>query len=81
VRTLAGGAKTRPALAVLVVSGANVLVLDEPTNNADSPSRGEALAALAGYRGALLLVTHQDCAGQVRQPQRFVLMPDGIADW
>ena len=47
VRTLAEGPKTRPALEVLIVSGANVL-LDEPTNNADSPSRGEVLAALAG---------------------------------
>ncbi len=37
------------------------------------------LAALAGYRGAVTLVTHQEGAVQALQPQRFILMPDGIA--
>ncbi len=31
--------------------------------------------------GAVLLVTHQEGPVQALQPQRFVLMPDGIADW
>ncbi len=81
VRTLSGGEKTRLALAVLVGSGANVLLLDEPTNNLDPGSRDEVLAALAGYQGAVLLVTHDEGAVQALQPQRVVLMPEGIADW
>ena len=81
VRTLSGGEKTRLALAVLVVSGANVLLLDEPTNNLDPASRDEVLSALAGYRGAVLLVTHDEGAVQALQPQRVVLMPEGIGDW
>ncbi len=81
VRTLSGGEKTRLALAMLVVSGANVLLLDEPTNNLDPASRAEVLSALAGYRGAVLLVTHDEGAVQVLQPQRVVLMPEGVTDW
>jgi len=81
VPTLSGGEKTRLALAVLVVSGANVLLLDEPTNNLDPASREEVLAALAGFRGAVLLVTHDEGAVQALQPRRVVLMPEGITDW
>src|SRR5437660_1500447 len=81
VRTLSGGEKTRLALAALVVSGANLLLLDEPTNNLDPASREEVLTALAGYRGAVLLVTHDEGAVQALRPQRVVLMPEGITDW
>jgi ATPase subunit of ABC transporter with duplicated ATPase domains len=81
VRTLSGGEKTRLALAALVVSGANLLLLDEPTNNLDPASRQEVLSALSGYRGAVLLVTHDEGAVQALRPQRVVLMPEGITDW
>jgi ATPase subunit of ABC transporter with duplicated ATPase domains len=78
--TLSGGERTRLALAVLVLSGANVLLLDEPTNNLDPASREEILGALATYRGAVLLVTHDEGAVQALRPERLLLLPDGVAD-
>jgi len=77
---LSGGEKTRLALATLVVSSANVLLLDEPTNNLDPASRDEVLAALHTYRGAVVLVTHDEGAVQALSPERVVLLPDGVED-
>jgi ATPase subunit of ABC transporter with duplicated ATPase domains len=78
--TLSGGEKTRLALATLVVSGANVLLLDEPTNNLDPASREEVLSALAGYKGAVVLVTHDEGAVMALQPEKVLLLPDGVED-
>jgi ATPase subunit of ABC transporter with duplicated ATPase domains len=77
---LSGGEKTRLALAMLVVSGANVLLLDEPTNNLDPASREEILAALRDYEGAVVLVTHDEGAVTALNPQRVLLLPDGVED-
>jgi ATPase subunit of ABC transporter with duplicated ATPase domains len=77
---LSGGEKTRLALALLVVSGANVLLLDEPTNNLDPGSRAEILAALRRFAGAIVLVTHDEGAVDALQPERVVLLPDGVED-
>ncbi len=77
---LSGGEKTRLALALLVVSGANVLLLDEPTNNLDPGSRAEILSALRRFTGAIVLVTHDEGAVDALQPERVVLLPDGVED-
>jgi len=77
---LSGGEKTRLALATLVVSSANVLLLDEPTNNLDPASRAEILGALQSYAGAVVLVTHDEGAVQALQPERLILLPDGVED-
>ena len=77
---LSGGEKTRLALAMIVVSGANVLLLDEPTNNLDPASREEILGALATFTGAVVLVSHDEGAVEALNPDRVLILPDGIED-
>ena len=77
---LSGGEKTRLALAMIVVSGANVLLLDEPTNNLDPASREEILGALASYSGAVVLVSHDEGAVEALNPERVLILPDGVED-
>ncbi|MGL4744586.1 MAG: ABC-F family ATP-binding cassette domain-containing protein [Dermatophilaceae bacterium] len=79
-RVLSGGEKTRLSLALLVVSSANVLLLDEPTNNLDPASREEILGALRAYEGAVVLVTHDEGAVEALEPERILLLPDGVED-
>src|SRR5690606_14803556 len=79
-KVLSGGEKTRLALAMLVVSAANVLLLDEPTNNLDPASRAEVLNAIRTYAGAVILVTHDPGAVEALEPDRVLVLPDGVED-
>ena len=80
VRTLSGGERTRLALALLVVSEANVLLLDEPTNNLDPPSRTAIAEALRGWPGAMVIVSHDAGFVDALRPNRVLLMPEGALD-
>ena len=58
VVALSGGERNRLLLARLFLQGANVLVLDEPTNDLDLPTLNVLERLLLGFTGAVLLVTH-----------------------
>ncbi|MEV6134822.1 ABC-F family ATP-binding cassette domain-containing protein [Nocardia sp. NPDC051990] len=60
VSTLSGGERFRVSLARLLLADppAQLLILDEPTNNLDIASVDQLVEALAAYRGALLIVSH-----------------------
>ncbi|MBX0300781.1 ATP-binding cassette domain-containing protein [Cryobacterium sp. 1639] len=62
VRSLSGGERFRVSLACLLVADppAQLLVLDEPTNNLDRQSLDQLVEALGSYRGGLLVVSHDD---------------------
>jgi ATP-binding cassette subfamily F protein uup len=58
VRTLSGGERNRLLLARLFALPANVLVLDEPTNDLDMATLELLEELLQGYAGTLFLVSH-----------------------
>ena len=58
VRLLSFGQRARLELALLIVNGCNVLLLDEPINHLDIPSRSQFEEALDAFEGAVLAVVH-----------------------
>ncbi|MCB1187209.1 ABC-F family ATP-binding cassette domain-containing protein [bacterium] len=58
VGTLSGGERTRLLLSVLMNTHADLLILDEPSNHLDLPSIEVLQAALVGFSGGVLLVSH-----------------------
>ena len=62
VATLSGGERFRVALARLLLADPppQLLVIDEPTNNLDLDTVDQLVEALAAYRGAVLVVSHDD---------------------
>jgi ATP-binding cassette subfamily F protein 3 len=58
IAPMSGGERARIALAALFIHKPHALILDEPTNHLDAITRDALAEALAGFQGALLLVSH-----------------------
>ena len=58
MRTLSGGERAKVALTLLLLDETNLLILDEPTNYLDIPSRHAVEEALNDYDGTVIVITH-----------------------
>ncbi len=57
-KELSGGERAKIILASMVANKANLLVIDEPTNNLDIPTIEGLETALRGYKGSIIVVSH-----------------------
>jgi ATP-binding cassette subfamily F protein 3 len=58
VGKLSGGERARLALALVTHAAPHLLILDEPTNHLDVDTREALVQALAEYKGAVVMVSH-----------------------
>jgi ATPase subunit of ABC transporter with duplicated ATPase domains len=58
VKVLSGGERRRLELARILFGGSDLLLLDEPTNHLDNDAKTWLMKFLGGYRGGLLVVSH-----------------------
>ncbi|WP_056969595.1 ABC-F family ATP-binding cassette domain-containing protein [Lacticaseibacillus thailandensis] len=58
ISTLSGGERSRLALAKMLLSRHDLIILDEPTNHLDIDTLGWLEGYLRGYKGAILIVSH-----------------------
>jgi len=73
--SLSGGERAKLALAMLAAGWANLLVLDEPTNNLDPQSIDAVGGMLAGWPGTIVVVSHDRAFVEALEPTRALLLP------
>ncbi len=78
VSVLSGGEKSRVLLGKLLISPANMLMLDEPTNHLDMHSVDALIAAVCGFSGAVIMVTHSEMIVH-RLATRLIVFDNGEA--
>lgn len=81
IRHLSGGERNRLLLAKLFTKPANVIVLDEPTNDLDAETLEMLEDRLVDYQGTLLVVSHDRAFLNNVVTSTLVFEPDGIKEY
>ena len=76
IGSLSGGEKARLLFALITRLAPHVLILDEPTNHLDIDSRKALVAAINAYRGAVVLISHDQSLVELTA-DRLWLVADG----
>ncbi len=79
--TLSGGERARMALAMIMLSGANLLLFDEPTNHLDVESIEALEDALEEYDGTVILVSHDRALLRGLTTRVWILHETRITDY
>ncbi len=79
--TLSGGERARVALAMMMLSGANLLLFDEPTNHLDVESIEALEDAIESYNGTVILVSHDRALLRALTTRVWVLHEGRITDF
>jgi ATPase subunit of ABC transporter with duplicated ATPase domains len=79
--SLSGGERAKLGLAMLSAGQANLLILDEPTNNLD-PASVEAVGSMfARWPGTLVVVSHEPAFVEALEPTHCLRLPEELFDF
>jgi ATPase subunit of ABC transporter with duplicated ATPase domains len=81
VGALSGGERRRLELARILFAGSDLLLLDEPTNHLDADAKAWLMRFLAGYRGAVVVVSHDIALLDASITRVLHLGRDGIFEY
>lgn len=79
-KVLSGGEKVRCMLSKMMLSGSNVLLLDDPTNHLDLESITALNNGLINYKGSLLFTSHDHQFVQTIANRIIEITPNGLLD-
>lgn len=81
VKNLSGGERARLLLAKLMLSEANFLLMDEPTNHIDTRTKEILEGVLNAYQGTLLFISHDRYFLNQVADKIWVLSEDGVTEY
>lgn len=80
ITVLSGGEKVRCMLSKMMLSGANVIILDQPTNHLDLESITAVNNGLTSFSGTILFASHDHQLNQTVANRIIEITPNGIID-